>query len=33
MRMALALHQFPRTFAFALGTSTAHEAPVVQKEL
>jgi hypothetical protein len=30
--MTLAGHQFPRAFAVALGTSAAHEAPVVQEE-
>jgi hypothetical protein len=32
MRMALAGHQFARTFAVAFGTSAAHEAPMVQEE-
>ena len=33
MRMALAGHQLLRAFAGALGTATAHEAPMVQEEL
>src|SRR5215213_970944 len=32
VRMALAGHQFPRAFAVALGTSAAHETPMVQEE-
>src|SRR5271157_6405729 len=32
VRMALARHQFPRTFAVALRTPAAHEAPMVQEE-
>ena len=30
--MAFARHRFARTFAFALGTLAAHEAPVVQEK-
>jgi hypothetical protein len=33
MRMPLAGHHFARAFALALRTSTAQEAPMVQKEL
>jgi hypothetical protein len=33
VRMALAGHQLPRAFAGALGTSAAHETPMVQEEL
>src|SRR4051794_8139903 len=32
VRVAVAGHQFPRAFAVALGTSAAHEAPMVQEE-